>query len=183
MRKYLMALAATALLASQAAAATISGPTTVEAGVTYTYTYQPDTPVSLLEGYTLYTMYIEVNGNPSAGGTGFNYYGSVYPVDNSFTFDWVFDTTGPAVLSISSVLVSYINATIQLGDGFFDVIKGESARFEVFNTGRNEDGGGPPLELKVSVVPIGGTLPLLLSALGALGWVARRRKAQAALPA
>ena len=180
MRKYLMALAATALLASQAAAATISGPTTVEAGATYTYTYQPDTPVSLLEGYTLYTMYIEVNGNPA---TSFNYYGSVYPADNSFTFDWVFDTTGPAVLSISSVLVSYVNASILLGDGFFDVIKGELTRFEVFNTGRDEDGGGPPLELKVSVVPIGGTLPLLLAALAAFGWVARRRKAEAALPA
>jgi hypothetical protein len=37
--------------------------------------------------------------------------------------------------------------------------------------------------LQISVVPIGGTLPLLLSALGALGWVARRRSKAAALPA
>ena len=181
MRKYLMALAATALLASQAGAATISGPTTVTAGVVNTYTYTPNMPVELLEGSTFYTMFLEINGGWEYAPTGasLNYSGSEFPPTGQFSFDWVFNETGPAVLSISSVLVSYLTNPSLVGENQ------PKPLHVIFNSGRGPASweGGPPVELQISVVPIGGTLPLLLSALGALGWVARRRSKAAALPA
>lgn len=185
MRKYLMALAATALLASQAGAATISGPTTVTAGVVNTYTYQTDVPADVLPGHTLYTMWLEINGgNPATGGGVENYYGATYVDGTTFSFDWVFPTTGPASLTIRSVLATYIGATVEQFDGYFSVVEGPNKVAVTFNSGFEfEGGGGPPATLQISVVPIGGTLPLLLSALGALGWVARRRSKAAALPA
>lgn len=178
MRKYLMALAATALLASQAGAATITGPTTVVAGQSYTYTYTPNAPADLLPNYTYFTMHLKVNGGDEVpGGKGFNSDGSDYLDGMTFSFDWIFTTPGPAVLSVQSVLVTYLSTLVYV-DG--EVIN--KPDFRVFNSGFAFDGEEPET-LRISVVPIGGTLPLLLSALGAFGWAARRRKAQAALPA
>ncbi len=179
MQKTLWAFAATVLFASQAGAATVTGPTSVIAGQTYTYTYQPDTPVVLLEGYTLYTMLLEVNGGYEVpGGASLNSYGTLYPASNNFTFDWAFPATGPAILSVRSVLVSYINATVNVFSDYFEVVKPENVFYEVHNSAA--------VDLRVSaipVVPIGGTLPLMLSALGLMGWAARRRAKQNALPA
>lgn len=190
MRKYLMALAATTLLASQAGAATIEGPTTVTAGEVNTYTYVPDLPVELVEGYTFYTMFLEINDGWENAPTGasLNFFGFEFPEDGAFSFDWVFTESGPFVMSISSVLVSYVNPTlIEDEDGNLSVDETNKPLFSIFNTGRGarlEEGGfDDRVSLQISVVPIGSTLPLLLSALGALGWVARRRSKAAALPA
>jgi|GEM_PF-6601347 len=175
MRKYLMALAATALLASQAAAATISGPTTVNAGQTYTYIYSPDMPY-LTPGYLSYEVNMAVNdtGNP-ADDVWSTYAGTTYPASNQFSFDWVFDATGPATLTVYSVIVTFFGNEFVFTDELPFWVKEDGTIFR----GENIDA----VSMKISVVPIGGTLPLLLSALGALGWMARRRKAEAALPA
>lgn len=180
MRKYLMALAATALLASQAGAATITGPTTVQAGVAYTYTYQPNTPVVLIDGYTLYDMFLDIDDNNDGITEGRFFYGTTYPENNSFSFQWIFNTAGLATLSIRSILTSHIGASVVQEDGYFRIIK--STQYDMFASGwgPEEWQGGPPVTLQVSVVPIAGTMPLLLSALAGLGWVMRRRKVTAA---
>lgn len=185
MRNILGAFALAAVMASQAGAATISGPTMVQAGVSYNYTYQTDVPAQVLPGYTLFTMWLQINGgDPATGGGVVNYWGTTYTDGDTFSFDWVFPTTGPANLTIRSVLATYIDATVEQFDGYFAVIEGPNKVSQTFNSGfAFEGGGGPPASLEISVVPIGGTLPLMLSALGLIGWAARRRAKQGALPA
>lgn len=185
MQKALCAMAAAVLFASQAGAATITGPTTVQAGVSYTYQYQTDAPADLLPGYTLYTMYLEINGGIAASGGGIeNYWGTTYTDGDIFSFNWVFPVTGPASLTIRSVLATYIDATILEIDDYFEVVEGPNKIAETFNSGFAFDGDDRlPATLQISVVPIGGTLPLMLSALGIFGWAARRRAKQNALPA
>jgi hypothetical protein len=102
-----------------------------------------------------------------------------------FSFNWVFDTTGPIRHVHQQCAGDLCEPTlIEDGDGFFFVDETKKAvALPVQLRLRGEGGGGPPVTLQISVVPIGGTLPLLLSALGALGWVARRRSKAAALPA
>jgi hypothetical protein len=178
MRNILGALALTAAMASQASAATISGETNAIAGQTYTYLYSPDAP-SLIPGYLSYTMDIAVNdtGNP-ADNIWFSFAGPVYPASNQFSFDWVFNVTGPVVLNVQSVLATFFGTEFQFPEGteFFEKEDGTLFR------GQNSD--TIPLKVSVtSVVPIGGTLPLMLTALGLMGWAARRRARQGALPA
>lgn len=178
MRKILGALALTAAMASQASAATISGETNAIAGQTYTYIYSPDTP-SLIPGYLSYTMDIAVNSssNPSTD-VWFSFAGPVYPASNEFSFDWVFDVTGPVVLNVRSVLATFFASDFQFPEDTQFFVKEDGTLFR----GQNSD----PIPLKVSVtsvVPIGGTLPLMLSALALMGWAARWRGKDGALPA
>lgn len=170
MRNILGAFAFSAVMASQAGAATISGPTTVVAGETYSFIYDTG-PVNLIENYDVFVLKLLVND------TGyFEFFGPEYPTNNQFSFNWVFPNTGPAVLSAQSFLESYVVATATLGeDGFVSVFKPDGTRGE-FSDMRAAD-------FQVSVVPIGGTLPLMLSALGLVGWAARRRTKRGGLPA
>lgn len=170
MRKILGAFALTAVMASQASAATIIGPTTVVAGQSYSFIFDTG-PVDLIDNYDVFMLRLGVND------TGyFEFFGPVYPPNNQFTFNWIFPTTGPAVLSAQGFLDSYVNAEIGVGeDGFLFVTKPEGTRAEVIFAQAKD--------FQVSVVPIGGTLPLMLSALGLIGWAARRRAKQGALPA
>lgn len=173
MRKVLGTLAALALMGSQAGAAIITGPTSVLAGQSYTYTYDTG-PVELLDGYDFFILNLLVNDG--VNGDYIGRFGFPFPMDNLFTFDWTFSVTGPAVLSITSYLESYADATITYSpDGFPSIFKTEG----VTRVGLIEDSA----RLGVSVVPIGGTLPLLLTALGVAGLVARRRAAKEAVPA
>ena len=180
MRKILGALAISATLASPAMAATISGEINPIAGQTYTYLYSPDAP-PLIPGFVSFTMDIEVQEVGDPGGVEwFSFAGpaATYPASNEFAFDWIFDVTGPAVLSVRSVLTTFFGTEFSFPEGteFFE--KEDGTLF----SGRNYD----PIPLTVSVtsvVPIGGTLPLMLSALGLMGWAALRRARQGALPA
>lgn len=170
MRNILGAFALAAVMASQAGAATISGPTTVVAGQTYSYIYDTG-PVDLIENYEVYVLTLLVNGSGY-----FEFFGSEFPTNNQFTFDWIFPNTGPAVLSAESFLQSYVGATVTPGEnGFVSIFKPDGWQAEVIFTEASN--------FKVSVVPIGGTLPLMLSALGLMGWAARRRTKHGALPA
>ena len=173
MFRYIMAFAATALLASQVQAATISGPTTVQAGQTYTYTYVPDEPTEILEGYEFFVFRLRVTG-PN-GTSGFDFSGSDHTTVPSYQFNWIFDTTGSAILSAISYLETYKNADLIQGEFGPEVIKPEGWESRSAFSER--------VALQISVVPIGGTLPLLVSALGLMGWAARRRAQKAALPA
>lgn len=169
MQKALGAMVAAVLFASQAGAATVTGPTTVTAGQTYTYIYDPG-PVDLIEGYQFYVLRVRVNDDGY-----FERAGTTYPEDSKFMFNWVFDTTGPAFLNVSSYLESYVGAVLT---GTFDrpiVFKPVGWMADVAESQADK--------LQISVVPIGGTLPLMLSALGLMGWAARRRSKQNALPA
>lgn len=175
-------IAAALLMGAQAQAAVITGPSPVVAGQSYTYTYDTG-PVDLLPGYDFYILNLIVSD-----GVNEDYFGrfasadplvsnSPFPFSNPFTFDWVFSVTGPALLSVTGYLESYADATITYGvDGFPSIFKTEGVtRVGLINLGT--DG------LQISVVPIGGTLPLLLTAIGLVGWVARRRAAAGAVPA
>ena len=158
------------LIGSQVQAAIITGPSSVVAGQTYTYTYDTG-PVDLLDGYDFFILNLNVSDGVNTEYVG--RFGFPFPTNNLFTFDWVFDITGPAFLTVTGTLESYAGAVVTFPDGFINIFKGPNARFEVINLGPD----------KLSVVPIGGTLPLLLTALGIAGWVARRRATTSALPA
>ena len=178
MRNILGAFALAAVMASQAGAATISGETNPIVGQTYTYIYSPDAP-SLTPGYTSYTMTIIVDDlSDAAGDVRFSFDGPSYPESNSFSFDWVFNVTGPTVLSVRSVIATFFGTAFEFPEGVQFFRKPENGiLFRVQNIDEIT------LATNVSVVPIGGTLPLMLSALGLMGWAARRRAKSGALPA
>lgn len=177
MRKILGAFALAAVMASQAGAATISGETNPIVGQTYTYIYSPDTP-SLTPGYSSYELNVAVNDlSDAAADVWFTFGGPTYPASNSFSFDWVFNVTGPAVLSVQSVLVTFFQTGFQFPEGVEFFVKEDGTLF------RGQNSEAVTLTANVSVVPIGGTLPLMLSALGLIGWAARRRAKSGALPA
>lgn len=178
MRNILGAFALAAVMASQAGAATISGETNPIVGQTYTYIYSPDTP-SLTPGYTNYALTIFVDDpNDASGDVGFSFEGPTYPESNTFSFDWVFNATGPAVLNVESAIVTFFENGFQFPEGVQFSTKPDGITLFRF-----QNIEGITLMANVSVVPIGGTLPLLLSALGLIGWAARRRTKQGALPA
>ena len=178
MRNILGAFALAAVMASQAGAATISGETNPIVGQTYTYIYSPDTP-SLVPGYSSYELNVAVNNlSDAAGDVWFAFGGPTYPASNQFSFDWVFDVAGPAVLSVRSVLVTFFETGFVFPEGVQFFVKPEDGT--IF---RGQNSEAVTLTANVSVVPIGGTLPLMLSALGLIGWAARRRAKSGALPA
>ena len=171
MRKILAAAAVAMALIGQAQAATVTGPTDVTAGTPYSYTYNPD-PTAILAGYDLYAMNLTVSDSFDPGNVQvFSFFGSVLPSPRNFLFNWVFPATGTGVLTVTGVLETYFGATLGKDEGGFTfVIKPEGTPFIVSNI--------EPASLTVNstpVVPIGGTLPLLLTAFGLAGWVARRR--------
>ena len=184
MFRYIMAFAATALLASQVQAATISGPTTVEAGIPYVYTYQPSEPNEILDVYDFYVLRLNVTDSTSPDVGYFAFTGGeggLYDPTATYSFFWTFNTTGPVVLSVISWFDTFSGPGVALA---YD-------EFGPFGRLLFEDGSGKAaasafserVALQISVVPIGGTLPLLVSALGLMGWAARRRAQKAALPA
>jgi hypothetical protein len=182
MNKMLGLLAAVMLMASQAGAATISGlgqTVTVEQGKSYTF-YFDTGPVALVENSNLFIMRLTLpNGVVAERG------GSSYPVDNRFAFDWVFGSLGSTTLNMSAILISYANVPIEELASYtgalvnFPGLFGRTSKAESFTASR-------VFEVvqagQVSVVPIGGTLPLMATALGLFGWAARRRAKQSALP-
>lgn len=174
MRKLLGMLAAALLIGSQAQAAIITGPASVLAGQSYSYTYDTG-PVDLLPGYNFFIL----NLNVSDGITTeyFGRFGFPFPENNLFSFNWIFDVTGPALLTATATLETYAGADI-----VYDPVSGFPSIFKDDDTRVGLIGFGPD-RLAVSVVPIGGTLPLLLTALGIAGWVARRRATAAAVAA
>lgn len=173
MRKVFGTLAALALMGSQAEAAIITGPTSVVAGQSYTYTYDTG-PVDLLDGYDFFILNLLVSDG--VNDDYFGRFGFPFPTNNLFTFNWTFSVTGPAFLSVRSTLESYAGAEITPNPGGVpSIFKDDDTRVELIEFG--------PDGLQVSVVPIGGTLPMLLTALGVAGLVARRRAAKEAVPA
>ncbi|MEZ5753314.1 MAG: hypothetical protein R3D90_00655 [Paracoccaceae bacterium] len=149
----------------------MTGPTDVTAGTPYLYTYNPD-PTAILAGYDLYAMNLFVSDSFDPGNVQvFSFFGSVLPSPRDFDFSWVFPATGAGVLTVEGILETYFGATLGEDEGGFPVIiKPPGTPFFVSNI--------EPASLTVNstpVVPIGGTLPLLLTAFGLAGWVARRR--------
>ena len=179
MFRYIMAFAATALLASQVQAATISGPSTVQAGVPYVYTYQPSTPDEILDVYDFYILNINVYDSTRPGFQSFAFTGGdgvQYDPAATYSFSWTFNTTGSAVLSVISWFNTFSGAILtedEFGPVAIPIANEKQARIAFSDE----------VALNISVVPIGGTLPLLVSALGLMGWAARRRAQKAALPA
>ena len=179
MFRYIMAFAATALLASQVEAATISGPTTVQAGVPYVYSYQPSTPDEILDVYDFYILNINVYDSTRPGFESYAFSGGngvQYDPTATYSFSWTFNTAGSAVLSVISWFNTFSGAILSADEFGPIAIPGEGGKDARIAFSKE-------VALQISVVPIGGTLPLLVSALGLMGWAARRRAQKAALPA
>ena len=179
MRNVFGALVAVFLFATQSGAATLepsyvatlTGPTSVIVGQSNTYTVNIGV-VPVQPNYTLYALRLNVNGEF------FSSFGTTLPENISITFNRIFETTGTSVLNVFALVQTYVNATFDPTEEFPDIKKPEGTLFENIRVDPNA------LEVTVTaVVPIGGTLPLMLSALGLIGWAARRRGKQGALPA
>lgn len=178
MFRYIMAFAATALLASQVQAATINAPAMpLQAGVPYTFTYTPDSPTEILDTYDFYILRLTVTDSTRPGEeASFGFSGTIIDPNETFDFPWIFNSTGSAILSVVSWYNTYRGA--ELVQGPFGPIAIEGEGFKEARSSFSE-----AVSLRISVVPIGGTLPLLVSALGLMGWAARRRAQKVALPA
>lgn len=177
MIKILGILATAAMLAAEAGAATIDGPGDVVVGQSSKLFFNSG-PVDLIENGNLFYMTLRLpDGSSVMSG------GSEYPSDNLFGFDWVFKTTGETTLKVIAELRSYSGVVFEQATNYpngtmmpinLDTAPSQSLRFEasrIFNVVEARD---------ISVVPIGGTLPLMFSALALIGWVAGRRKRQTA---
>lgn len=165
------------MMATQAGAATISGlgqSVQVEQGKVYTLFFDTG-PVELVPNANLYIMRLTLPTgalNPTGGGL-------PYPIDNRFKFDWVFDSLGSTTLNVSAVLASYANVPLdEISSGTWlsfpnlFLLPSKSQSFSASRTFEVVAAG------QIPVVPIGGTLPLMLSALGLMGWFAGRRRAR-----
>lgn len=105
--------------------------------------------------------------------------------NKTFTFNWIWGEAGPATLTFTGYLERYKNAVpIYMRVGQQEVLGGLSftdntSIFERTDFGPITWSNAPAAS--PTAVPIGGTLPLMLSALGVGAWVMRRRAKRVAL--
>lgn len=105
--------------------------------------------------------------------------------NKTFTFNWIWGEAGPATLTFTGYLERYKNAVpIYMRVGQQEVLGGLSftdntSIFERTDFGPITWSNAPAAS--PTAVPIGGTLPLMLSALGVGAWVMRRRVKRVAL--
>jgi hypothetical protein len=176
MNKILGIALTAAVLAGQATAATIDGPGEVIVGQSYELFFNSG-PVDLINKANLFYMTLKLpDGRSVLSG------GSEYPANNLFSFNWVFKSTGETTLDVIAELRSYSGVIFEQATNYpigtlipinLNTSPSRTTSLEASRIFRVREAQ------EISVVPIGGTLPLMLSALGVMGWVARRRRAQA----
>lgn len=197
MKKWLVAIAM--LLASQASAATLSGPTTVEAGKSYWYSGSLADLAFDPAAYTTWRITLNVNGLESQyvidGVTGktnrpsgfvFNYkFGTILPdamwvtaildrhVDGSWTTTGTFNDKDPYANVRVTPGKTTVSTMVQFDPLYLNGAK-PPAPFEQPQLKPQLLGDGA-VTAASSVVPLGGALPMMVTALAALGWVARSR--------
>jgi hypothetical protein len=184
MRSLLAVCLSAIMMMGAAEAATIDGNFNVVAGVPETYTFT----VPLLPGEEFDSAKLSVNGGPwSVPASSATQTGSV-----SLKFLHTFEALGKQSLTVSAY-INYVafgsyeclgntagcyvpNALqnpLQKRISEFFVI--ETASVFVASSQKNLTSESEPSLNRAAVVPIAGSLPLLLSGLGILGWAARRR--------
>jgi hypothetical protein len=197
MKKWLVAIAM--LLASQASAATLSGPTTVEAGKSYWYSGSLADLAFDPAAYTTWRITLNVNGLDSQyvidGVTGktnrpsgfvFNYtFGTILPdamwvtaildrhVDGTWTTTGTFNYVDPYANAKVTPGKTTVSTTVQFDPLYLNGAK-PPAPFEQTQL-RTQLLGDGAVTSAAAVMPLGGALPMLVTALAALGWVARSR--------
>lgn len=191
MKKWLVA--AVMLLATQASAATIDGPVDVEGGKGYWYRGSVADLAFDPALYTTWSIKLTVNGLASQYVIDGVTLGTNRPA--GFRFFYTFGSIIPPSLNVSATLDRHVDGSYGVTSSFgfqnitvrpgtktvsdtivFDplYLNGAVPPFQQTGESLQEQGNGLVTKA-AAVVPLGGALPMLLSALAALGWVARSR--------
>ena len=178
MKNILRAVAVSLMFASGAQAATLDGPTVTPHPTlsnwfvfkTGNTLYEPGDP------FNVYTLELKVSDSTRT--ETFSFLNDIDPADDAFAFRWlnglVKNFTIKAVLT--SYTNSYIDRTFTAGSETWrlyqnGLFKQRTETFEI---------SAAALKAAPTAMPIGGTLPLMLSALGLGALVMRRRAKRAA---
>lgn len=179
MKNILRAVAVSLMLASGAQAAIVDGPT-VAAYPALANTFVFKTGNTLYEPGDAFTVYkLGLTVSDSSTTKTFSFLDALDPMNGVFAFQWVGGVAEK--FTIKAVLTSYTNSfidrTFTAGSETYNLRQYPSGVFQV----RTEtfEIQAASLVAPPTAVPIGGTLPLMLSALG-LGALALRMRAKRA---